>query len=179
MSQIADRYAKALFDAARESGALDAVASEMEGLAKVFEDAEVREGLTAPDVSEAARGRVLAKLGEGRHQLIRNVVGVLQERHRVTVLPELPAAFETLVLQERGIVRGVVQSSHAFDDSVWAQVQEIADRLAGDRKVYLTFESRPELLGGIRLRIGNTMYDGSLKTQLEDLRQDMLAAPLA
>ena len=178
MSRLADRYATALFAAAVEAQATDTVERELVGLAEVFADDAVRRVLAEPDVPRDVVEKSLAKLGEGRHQLIRNLFGVLAERRRVMVLPEIPEAFRALARAARGELTGVVESSHELDCVGHGEARRIAKELSGGQTVELSFKVVPELLGGVRLRIGNTLYDGSLKTQLEDLQDRLLSAPL-
>ena len=179
-TRLADRYAKALFAAANSAGALDAVATDVERLGKVVAVDSVRGLLTRPDVPRATVQTALEKLGaeDGRHALVRNVLGVLAERRRAAVVADLPDAFARLARAARGELEGTVESSTELDDSTKTSATELAGRLAGGKTVHLTFTTDPELLGGIRLRIGNTLYDGSLRTQLEELQDKLLSAPL-
>lgn len=178
MSRTADRYAKALFSAAESSGAIDEIAAEFEGLQQVFDDATIRDALTEPDVPRESVRKLLAKLGEGRHTLTRNLFGVLDERRRVSLLMELPSAFARLVRASRNELEGVVESSHDLGDEGRSHTEQLAKKLSGGKTVHLQHRTRSDLLGGIRLQIGNTLYDGSLKTQLEDLQDRLLSAPL-
>jgi F-type H+-transporting ATPase subunit delta len=180
-SRLADRYAKALFAAADSAGAVDAVAADVERLGREVANASVCGLLTRPDVPRATVHSVLEKLGaeDGRHPLVRNVLGVLAERRRAAITVELPAAFARLSRIARGELEGVVASSVELDEAGRNTARDLAHRLSGGKTVHLSFETDPELLGGIRLQIGNTLYDGSLRTQLEDLHERLLAAPLS
>ena len=178
MSRTGDRYAQALFGAARDAGTVDAVETELKALGEVVGDDDVRRVLTEPDVPTDVVRKCLDKLGEGRQPLIRNLFGVLLERRRVAALPDVIEAFASLAREARGELVGVVESSHELDCVGHGEARRIAKELAGGKSVELTFEVNPELLGGVRLRIGNTLYDGSLKTQLEDMQDRLLSAPL-
>jgi F-type H+-transporting ATPase subunit delta len=178
MSRIADRYAKALHAAAEGAGAVEAVSADMAALAPVFAEGAVRSALTEPDVPRDVAAKVLAKLGEDRHQLVRNLFGVLVERHRIAIAVEIPEAFTRLARAARGELEGVVESSLELDASGKERATALARDLADGHEVHLRFVTQPELLGGIRLRLGNTLYDGSLKTQLEDLQDRLMSAPL-
>ena len=173
MTLLAKRYAAALFALAEQKGALDQVAQDLAALHTELSVAAVRELLTSPDVAADERTRLLSKLTQGRHQLVQNTVGVLRERHRLAVLADLPAAFRSLWMAHRGEVEGVAESAHPLDDQQMQNLAELASRLSGKR-VVLTGRVRPDLLGGVRLIVGNVLYDGSLRAALQQLEQRLL-----
>ncbi|MGA0868373.1 MAG: F0F1 ATP synthase subunit delta, partial [Planctomycetota bacterium] len=81
--------------------------------------------------------------------------------------------FDELVRQARGEVRGRVETAGPIDEAQRGSIQELASKLAG-RSVALEFSDNPALLGGVRLQLGNTLYDGSVATRLGALRQRLL-----
>ena len=147
MTRIAKRYAAALFALAEEQGALDAVARDVEAIGAALAESAAKALLTSPDVGADERERVLQKLGEGRHQLVQNLFGVLRHRRRLEVLPDLPAAFLELVMAARGEVAGVAESAHPLGDAELDALSTLAGRLSG-KQVLLTGAHRPELIGG-------------------------------
>lgn len=168
MTLLAKRYAVALFTLAVDKGVVDAVADDLVRLHADLADPAARQLLTSPDVSTTERQGVLDKLVAGRHEYVKNLVGVLQHRRRLEVLAALPAAFRELWMARRGEVEGVAESAHPLDDAELRQLAELAGRLSG-KKVLLTGAHRPELIGGVRLKLGNVLYDGSLRAALEQL----------
>jgi F-type H+-transporting ATPase subunit delta len=100
---------------------------------------------------------------------------VLQQRRRLDVLFDLGPAYRAMVMNARGEVDGVAESAHALDAQELAALAELASRLSG-KKVKLTTAHRPELLGGVRLRVGNVLYDGSLRATLDQLEQKLQQA---
>jgi F-type H+-transporting ATPase subunit delta len=177
MTLLAKRYATALFLLASQQGVVDAVDGDLQVLHETFAQRTAKAMLTSPDVSAAEREQVLQKLAEGRHQLVQNLLGVLQHRRRLEVLFDLYPAFRSLRLADRGEVEGVAESPHALAAEDVAALQELAGRLSG-KKVSLTVAIRPELLGGVRLRVGNVLYDGSMAAQLTQLEQRLLQAAI-
>jgi F-type H+-transporting ATPase subunit delta len=178
MSLLGRRYARALFEAARDQNAVDAVANDLVAIDAVVEDPQVAAAITNPDVSAEARGRVLARLGEGRHQLTQNVLAVLNRRRRTELLLELREAYEVDVRESRGEVVGIVESAKGLGPAELEGIEALAGRLAGGKQVYLTVRENPALIGGIRLKLGNTLYDGSVATQLDELHRRLMEAPL-
>jgi F-type H+-transporting ATPase subunit delta len=133
--------------------------------------------ITSPDITVAERQAVLDKLCAGRTELLRNLIGVLQERRRLEVLFDLYPAYRALVMAARGEVEGIVESAHPIDAGELAALTTLAGRLSG-MKVRLSVAERADLLGGVRLRIGNVLYDGSLRAALEQLEQKLQQAAI-
>ena len=172
MTLLAKRYAQALFTLAVEQNAVDAVAADLASLHAQFAAPAARTMLTSPDVSSKERGAVLDKVAASASPLVRNVLGVLQHRRRLSVLLDIHPAFRTLVMASRGEVEGTVESAHPLADDEIAALTTLAGRLSG-KKVHLSVVTKPDLLGGVRLRIGNLLYDGSLRSALDQLEQKL------
>jgi F0F1-type ATP synthase delta subunit len=124
---------------------------------------QARALLTSPDVNESERAAVLQKLGSGRHALVQNLLGVLHTAGASRCSFDLHPAFHALHLAQRGEVEGYGRdyASHRARPN-WRPLTKMAGRLSG-KKVTLTVAIRPELLGGVRLRVGNVLYDGSMR----------------
>lgn len=172
MTLLAKRYASALFALAKEKGATDAVASDLSALHGELHAPHASELLESPDVGPDERKVILDKLAEGRHQLVQNTIGVMRERRRLDVLKDLPEAFRALYMQERGEVEGVAESAHPLSADELTALTQLASRLSG-KQVVLTAAHRPELLGGVRLIVGNVLYDGSLRAALTQLENQL------
>lgn len=177
MTLLAKRYATALHRLANEAGALDAVARDVRAIAAELASPVARALLTSPDVGIAERTRVLDKLSAGRHPLVVNLVGVLHHRRRLEVLFDLQPAMHALLLEQRGEVEGVVETPRPLGDKELQALAALASRLSG-KKVTLTMVLRPEVLGGVRLRVGNVLYDGSMQASLEQLQSRLLQASI-
>jgi F-type H+-transporting ATPase subunit delta len=108
---------------------------------------------------------------------VQQLLGVLQHRRRLDVLFDLHPAFHSLLLAERGEIEGVVESPHPLGEAEVAALQQLSGRLSG-KKVSLRVALRPDLLGGVRLFLGNVLYDGSMKAALGQLEQKLLQAPV-
>lgn len=177
MTLLGKRYATALHLLAAKQGAVETVDADLRVLHGALAPAAARALLTSPDVRAVEREQVLGKLGQGRHPLVQKLLGVLQHRRRLEVLFDLYPAFHALVLADRGEVEGVAETPHALGEAELAALQALAGRLSG-KKVSLAVAIRPELLGGVRLRVGNVLYDGSMAAQLSQLEQKLLQAAI-
>jgi len=177
MSLPVKRYATALYRAAEEKGALDAVAGDLESLHAALSDDQVRAVITNPAAPAGVLRSALEKATEGAHELVQNVVRVCLERRRAPVLTEIFPAFQEMARESRGEALGVAESAKSLDDDAVRQLTELASSLSG-KKVTLEVAVKPELIGGVRLRVGNTLYDGSVALALEQLHKQLMAAPL-
>lgn len=177
MTLLAKRYAEAVYASAKGQGAVDAVDADLHAVQQNLASSGAKALLTSPDVTPNERAAILDKLVAGRHTLTKNLVGVLQHRRRLEVLFSIHDAFRTLLMAERGEVEGVAESAHALAADELAALTTLAGRLSG-KKVHLTSTVRPELLGGVRLVVGNVLYDGSLRAALDQLQHKLAQAPV-
>ncbi len=185
MTLLAKRYASALFALATEQEkaaqeqtgqkVTDAVAADLSALHAALTSPAARAVIMSPDVTATERAALLDKLCSGRVGLLRNLVGVLQQRRRLDVLFDLQPAYQALVMAARGEVEGIAETAHALAADELAALTALAGRLSG-KKVHLTTVLRPELIGGVRLRIGNVLYDGSLRAALDQLQVKLTQA---
>jgi F-type H+-transporting ATPase subunit delta len=175
MSLLAKRYATALHALATEQGSVDAVEQQLAGLHAALASPEARALFTSPDITATERTALLDKIAGGGGSLVRNLIGVLQQRRRLAVLFDLYPSWRTLAMAARGEVDGVVETAMALDPAELQALTALAGRLTG-KKVQLTVAVHPELLGGARLRLGNVLYDGSLRASLDQLAQKLSQA---
>lgn len=169
----ARRYAKALYDLAREDGQTEAVGREFEQVATVLSDeARARDVLTRPWIKPADRRAVAAAVAQkaGGRKLVQDFVGLVAERGRADHLPEIVAAYRTLVDAEHGRVRAQVRTAVALTDK---EKQELSARLQGalGKKIILEEQVDATLLGGFIAQVGSLILDGSLDGQLARVRQ--------
>lgn len=174
---VASRYAEALFRLAKTRGVLEAVRADVERLA-----AACGPGGTLATVFDERlaldQRRILARsVTGGLSPLTQDFVELLFDKRRVEVLRELGAAFHRRILEERGAAEGVVESARPLGE---AELAELARALGPRLKRDLTLKNRtlPELVGGVRVLVGSSMIDASVRGRLEGLRKDLMAAPL-
>ena len=175
MSRLAQRYATAVFQAAEGKDAIEAVAQDLDRLGSSLRIEEVAAAVQSPDTTGDVREQILAKLMGDAHDITKNLVAVVLERHREAILPEVASAFSDMLLASRNEVRGTVETAHALDESGLEAIAAHATKLVG-KTVHLDVEVNEDLIGGIRLRIGNTLYDGSVATVLADLERSLIEA---
>jgi len=169
---VAKRYAKALLEAAAEAGALEQVAADLEALGPHFAAKEVAGFFANPAVPRARKEAALTAAAEraSASPLSVSLLRLLQARQRVGLLPDIARLFRDLVDERTGRVRAEVTVAVPLPV---ASVEALAARLsaATGRQVHLTPRVDPAVLGGLVARVGSTVYDASLRTQLRRMRE--------
>lgn len=172
MSVLADRYADALADVAIEQHAVDQVRQEFaDFLALIRESPELGLLLESPAVQRASKRAAVEALTArmGASRTVRNFLLVVVDRRRTRLLPEIQQSFDARIDERQGIVRAEVSTAHQLGDGEKAELNGALERLTG-RRVQTAYRLDPALLAGAVVRIGSTIYDGSVRTQLERLR---------
>jgi F-type H+-transporting ATPase subunit delta len=162
-------YAQAAFDEAQKQADLKGWSEMLLSLAEVVENAEVRAVISSPRVSRVQVESLMdALLGGQAKPQQRNFVRVLVENQRLEVLPEIAALFEVLRAEAEKTVNVVVDS--AFELSA-AQQDKIVSSLKKrmGREIKLTCKVNKELLGGVVIRAGDQVIDGSARTRLSEM----------
>jgi F-type H+-transporting ATPase subunit delta len=166
------QYANALADIALAQGAAQPAAKQLSDFGAVYlESAELRNFLASPAVGrEAKHGvieKILARLGASR--IIRNFLFVIVDHRRTAVVPEIVARFQEVIRQRQGIAEAEVRSAVELNAAQKAEMAQTLGRLTGKR-VETRYALDRGLLGGAVVRIGDTVYDGSLRHRLEEMR---------
>jgi F-type H+-transporting ATPase subunit delta len=169
------RYAKALFQLASEAGQVAQVRSELDALAALLvENAELAGVLLQPLRPVAERRKVLeavaARLGAG--VLLRQFYQVLIAHRRLVDVEAIRAEFARLADEQAGLRRAQVRTARPLSE---AQVERLRRALAArvGQEVQLEVEVDPELLGGVVAQVGDLVLDGSVRTQLRQLRASL------
>jgi F-type H+-transporting ATPase subunit delta len=166
------QYANALADIAMAQGSAEAATQELIGFGALFaESAELRNFLVSPAVAAEAKHRVIEKLlaRVGGSKIVRNFLFVVADHHRTHALPEIIGAFQEVIRKRQGIMEAQVSSAVELSKAQRAEMEFTLERMTGKR-VEAKFSLEPELLGGAVVRVGDTVYDGSLRSRLNELR---------
>ena len=170
---IVSRYASALADVVTGPSGIDA-AQVLEQL-RAFEallagSVDLQNALASPAVSAARKRAVVRKLADrlGVAKIARNFLLVLTDHRRIGALAQVIDSFEIQLDERLGFVRAELSSAVALDERQQAGLTEELSRLTA-RKVRARFRVAPELIGGVVARIGSTVYDGSVRGQLNTL----------
>ena len=163
---LARPYAEAVFALARDGGALPAWSELLERLAVVAADAQVLECLDSPRFTPAQLSQLLLESAGGQATVEQaNFVQVLVESDRARFLPEISQMFSQLKDAFDGVKDAVVTSAFPIDDAAMARLQ--ADVEAHfQSKVRITLQIDPELIGGVRIAVGDEVIDASVRGKL-------------
>lgn len=172
MKSASLQYANVLADVALEQGAADGALKQLRDFCAAFrESAELRNVLANPAVAREAKHRVLEKITAriGAGKIIRNFLFVIADHQRTHMLPEILATFEEVVRQRQGIAEAEISSAVELSAAQKKRLSQILERLTG-KKVEAKFSLDPALLGGAVVRVGDTIYDGSVRNSLNEMR---------
>jgi F-type H+-transporting ATPase subunit delta len=171
------QYATALADIVLEQGAAEPARKQLEDFGAAYnESGELRNFLISPAVTrEDKHGvieKLLARLGASR--IIRNFLFVMADNRRMHLLPEIVDTFEQVLRQRQGVVEAEVISAGELNERQRSELMQTLERLSG-KKIQAKYSLEPKLLGGAIVRIGDTIYDGSVRNRLEQLRVQLAA----
>ena len=172
---VARRYASALADVLVDRNEEVIVREELEAWAQmVQENPLLLEALTNPTVPYDQKGRVLKDLIEKANvrPTTGNFLRVLLRNQRFGDLPQINAKLSEIMDERAGVVSAEVTSARPISEQVRSALEQTLQQIT-NRRVRLNFATDETLLGGIVTRIGSTIYDGSVRSQLERLEQEL------
>ena len=176
MEEIAQVYARSLFQVAQEQGKLDVVREELGQVSETLEsNHDMRLFFFSPYFSTEEKREGLRQTIEGADPVTMNLLDVLVENHRLPVVPRIRREYERLWRDANDLLPVTVTSAVELDDAVVARISEEIGRQTG-RKVELTRTVDPSIVGGFIVRVGNSILDSSIKNRLENLRKQIVRA---
>ena len=173
---LAGRYAGALYALAEESGKIDAVVKDMNGVAElVSANQDMRMLVESPAITWAEQTKAVTAVLEkgGADVLTVKFVGTVASNGRLHALSRIISAFLAEHARRRGEVSAEVISAVEMDDARRARVEQAVSKLAGSEKLSLSMRVDPSLIGGLVVRIGSRMIDTSIRTKLNRLETAM------
>ena len=166
-------YARALFEAARDEGRLDAVASDLAALAEVVSEVpELRSFLRNPEVEPAGKSAVLSEVAADADELVRNFVRLVAEKGRAGELVQMHEELDTLVARAQGRLTLELRTAAVLSDGEAESIVATIEKASG-RTVEATRSVDPSLIGGIVLEVGSFRVDGSVRGRLERLHHEL------
>jgi F-type H+-transporting ATPase subunit delta len=174
---IARRYAKALLLIGLDEGNIERMGREVRALASAIRRSqELAMTLSNPIFPRSDREKVLRALLDriGATKSVVNFTRLLLDRERLGVLPDISRELDAMIDARAGRVAAQVTTAAPLDDKQKSRLVKTLESLSG-KKVDMTVREDPELLGGLVAKVGDVVYDGSLRTQLERIRQDLVA----
>ena len=176
MEEIAEVYARALFEAADEGGVLDRVHDELGEFADALDkDRNLQLFFFSPYFSSEEKAQGVERLVSDADERTVNFLKLLAERHRMPVLFRIRRVFDSLWAEENKLLPVSVTSAVELDDGL---VQDIGKRIEEQtgKRVELSSSVDPDVLGGLVVRVGNMVLDASVRNRLEQLRKQVTKA---
>lgn len=175
-ARITKRYTSALFELAAQTGKTAAVGEELAAVdALLRADGALREALLSPVLTGDVKAQVLDAVIEASEldPMAANFLRVLLDARKLSLLPDVVAAYADLADDAAGRIRGVAVSPTPLEDE---DAQALAEALskAVKKEVILDAQVDPTLRGGLVARVGNLVFDASLRTQLQRMRETLI-----
>jgi len=177
---LANQYAKALLEAAQAEGgsqAAEAALDQLSQFASVFRGSrDLRIALLSPAVEHERKVRVIARLCEtaGAGRAVRNFLFVAAKKRRLGLLDEILQRYQALLDEAEGIVRAEVRSALPVDGEQKRALEAALARATG-AQIRCGYAVDETLVGGLAVRIGSALYDGSVKGRLEAMRRRLVS----
>ncbi len=169
----ARRYAQAVFQIAADSGELERWLDDLIQLADSITNEEFRQTLAAPRIPFSQKERIVRQsFGDSISPLALNLMLLLASRNLVHLLPGITDVFQDMLDAHRGIERAEIVSAVTLTDSQRRHVGDMLAQLSG-KDVRLTSRIDPEILGGMVIRIGDQVLDGSARSRLQNMHREL------
>jgi F-type H+-transporting ATPase subunit delta len=172
---VARRYARAVFELAKDEGKLADVTKELGAVAEAYEaSTELRALEFAPGLTDEDRIGVVSAIATkaGGSDLTVRTVGMLAERQRLAILPDLVAQLGEMADAELGVIRAQVTSAKPLSSDYRGRLKKKIEEATG-RKVIVSYGEDESLIAGIVTQVGDRVVDGSLRGKLDDLAESL------
>jgi ATP synthase F1 delta subunit len=176
MEEIADVYARSLFEVAQDQGKLDEIHEQIDQFADVLSDnRELQLFLFSPYFSSDEKRDGVAKVIEGGNEYFVRFLQLLAEKHRLPVLFRIRREFDALWAKEQRLLEVSVTSAVELDEETVKGIGKKIEEQTGQR-VDLAADVDPDVIGGLVIRVGNMVLDASVRNRLERLRRQVASA---
>jgi len=171
MEELAQVYGRSLFQVARDKGRLDELREQLGQFADALDqNHELAVFFFSPYFSSKEKQQSLSTLLDGADEILLNFLALLIENHRMPVIFRIRHEYERLWDEENRTLPVEITSAIALDEATTDSLVEAISQRA-DRKVTLAARVDPDILGGIIVRVGNSILDASIRNRLEQLRR--------
>ena len=169
---ISRRYAKALLEIGLETGTIDTIVRELDAASATYgASSELRAALDNPLVALSAKKAIIADLSErlSLGLVAKNIAMMLCDRRRLRLLPEIAQLLREMNDARAGVVRAEVTTAIAMSDAYYDKLRAQLEKMTG-RKVVVDKKTDAEIIAGVVTRIGDRIFDGSIRARLQSLK---------
>ena len=176
MEELAEVYARALFEAAKENDVLDRVHDELGEFADALDsERNLQVFLFSPYFSSEEKKDGVTKIVTDADERLVNFLELLAERHRMPALFRIRRTFDAMWAEENKLLPVTITSAVKLDEATVKSIGDTIGQQTGQR-VELTANVDPDVLGGLVVRVGNSILDASIRNRLENLRRSVARA---
>lgn len=174
---VSKRYAEALFQLGKEKGILDELRDQSLLVKKVFdENKELATFLTHPKVDLQSKKDFVAKAFASLQTELVNALKLLIDRNRIANVPDIADELVQLVNEENGIADATVYSVRQLTDAEKQQLSKSFSKHLNKKEIKINNVVDPSVIGGVKIRVGNTIYDGTISGKLHRIEQQIMTA---
>ena len=176
MEEIAQVYARSLFEVAKEQGKLEEVREQLVQVADAIDgNRDLQLFFFSPYFSTEEKKQGLGKAVDGAEPIVQNFLELLVEKHRMPALFRVRREFDRLYQEEKKLLPVTITSAVQLDEQTVQSIGREIGQQTG-REVQLTANVDPDVLGGLVVRVGNSILDASIRNRLEALRRSVARA---
>lgn len=176
VSVFGKRYANALLQLAVEGGSVDIIGRDLRDFAEAWETSkDLRDVFENPQVSQLTRRQIIRDLAlqSGMHATVRDTLSLLSDRKRLRHVGEVADAYEAMAEARSGRLRAEITTAAELPAGYFAELEKTLREITG-RDITLVRKVDPSLVGGVVARVGDQVFDGSLKNRLAELKTELL-----
>ncbi|OCS83312.1 F0F1 ATP synthase subunit delta [Caryophanon tenue] len=174
-STVAKRYTQALFETAKDANIVNEVSADLAEFSKVLAGTpELLTLLSAPKVSVERKKQMISELFAGAQPAVINVLALLVERKRFNEVTDVVVEFDRLADDAKGVAKATVFSTRALTDEEHAEISAAFAKRVNKDSLIIDNVIDESLIGGIRVQIGNDIFDSSVKGKLARLENTLI-----
>ncbi len=176
-TKIAARYAKALYDLAKEQGNIEPIAGDMRDLqAMAVERSDLHDFLESPMHSRAEKSGAISKLFASFHASSQGLFGLMTSKNRESLLPLVADEFLAIYGKENGITEAEVSSAVELEEKELDAIRAFIKQKTGASTVNIHTGVDASLIGGLRIMFDGKLYDSSISSQINNLKKELKIA---
>ena len=174
-STVAKRYAQSLFQLALQQNVVSEVGQDLQELTKALrENGEILEVLNIPTIENAKKKAIISEVFANANKVLVDTLHLLIDKKRINEIPAIAAEFKNLSAEAQGFAEATVYSTRPLNEEEVAEISVAFGKLVGKEKLNITNEVNPSLLGGVRVQIGNIIFDNTVVSKLEGLKRSLV-----
>jgi len=173
---VARRYAKALLTLGKEDGKYKEYGDGISGFAHLLQrEPELRDALLNPVHSREDRHKLLLRMIELLQLpvMVANLLQLMFDKNRLNALDGVAQTYQTFVDEVENVTRAKVRAAISLDDATQERLRQTMEKLTGST-VVMEVEEDPSIIGGVVARVGDLVLDGSVRTQINSLRESLI-----